>query len=147
VLDSRGNIHSYRRKKKDWVTSSNQIITITFDTPIAIPFTYGEKVFGSTTNTYGFVDYADQTSVTLKNVNGAFTGDMTLTGRSSNIQAQAGLVSIVSQTIPLDEYPYWESVSIYQNELEKNEQKKHIKLIDNTYKYDVETEIRRVMNV
>ncbi len=146
VLDNRGNVHSYRRRKKNWTASTNQIISITFDVPMATPFTYGEKVLVANESVYGFVDYADENSVTLKHITGSFTGDMTLTGRSSNLQAQAGLVSIVAQTIPLDEYTYWEPVSVYQHEFEKNEQKKNIKLIDSTYKYDVEAEVRRVMD-
>lgn len=146
ILDTSSNIHSYQRKKKDWLATTNQVINITLEEPIN-PFQYGEKVFGSTTNVYGFVTYADETSVTLQHIEGSFTGGMTLTGLESDIQAVASVVSVVSQNIPTDEYEYWETVTNYQYEVELNNRKKQIKLIDNTYKYDVEAEVRRVMDV
>lgn len=147
VLDNAGKIHSYKRKKKEWTASTNQIITITLQEPIATPFEYGEKVYGSSSDVYGFVTYADETSVTLQHTGGNFAGGMSMTGIESNIQAIAGLVSVVSQNIPIDEYIFWEPVSNYQYEVEVNDSKKQIKLIDNAYKYDVESEVRRVMNV
>ena len=147
VLDNAGRIHSYKRKKKEWTASTNQTITITLQQPINTPFQYGEKVFGSSSDVYGFVTYADETSVTLQHTGGDFTAGMTITGIESNVQAVAGLVSVASQNIAVDEYIFWEPVSNYQHEVEMNEAKKQIKLIDNAYKYDIESEIRRVMNV
>ena len=147
VLDNASRIHSYKRKKKDLTATTNQVVSITFAEPINNPFQYGEKILGGSPSVYGFVTYADENSVTVQHVEGSFVSGINITGTESNIQAISNVVSVVSQTIPVDEYIYWEPITEYQYQSQLNQDKRQIKLIDNTYKYDVEAEVRRVMNI
>ena len=45
----------------------------------------------------------------------------------------------------IDESSYWTAVTAYDFELEKNTDKKSIKLIDNRFKFNIENELKRVM--
>ena len=58
----------------------------------------------------------------------------TCVGYESGASADITQYTILSKNIPIDEYTYWEPVTYYQYELEKNESNQNIVLLNSAYK-------------
>jgi hypothetical protein len=147
VLDVNLRVHSYKRKAKDLIASTNVIITIQLNSDAE--FTIGEIIKSDTGE--GTVAFSQGSVVTCQHVFGAFEPNQTIVGQKSGSvgtikipQANEQSVTIVSRNIPLEEYVYWQPINAYQYEYELNEDKRDIKLIDNRYKQTINNELKRV---
>lgn len=147
VLDVNLKVHSYKRKEKDLIASTNMIIMINLTSEAE--FTVGEIIKSDTAE--ATVTFSNKSVVTCQHVFGSFQPGQQIMGQTSRVvssirmpQTNEQTITIVSRPIPLEEYVYWEPISAYQYEYELNEDKRDIKLIDNRYKQTISNELKRV---
>ena len=144
VLDYLFNIKHYKRKDEVQIISTNRLASISI-TGLTGTFKLGEEVQYNGTN-YGFCTYSSATELTVNNVTGQFTVDTTIIGKESGAQATiTACNNTLSTTQAYEDPTYWEAVSYYDYELEENEKKKEILLMDNRYSTQVEQDLKRLM--
>lgn len=144
VLDYLLNVKQYKRKDEVQIISTNRLASISI-TGLTGEFKIGEEVQYNGTN-YGFCTFSSAAELTVKNVTGQFTIDTVITGRESGAQATIiACNNTLSTTQAYDEAIYWEAVSYYDYEIEENEKKKEILLMDNRYSTQVEQDLKRLM--
>jgi hypothetical protein len=109
-------------------------------------FKVGEEVQYTGTN-YGFCTYASNTQLTLNNITGVFLGNNVIVGKESNARATVtSNNTVITTTEAHDDASYWEAVSFYDYEVEENEKKKEILLLDSRYTTQAEQELKRTMS-
>lgn len=144
VLDYLFNVKQYKRKNDGQVVSTNRLASIDIS-GLSGQFKIGEEVQYNGTN-YGFCTYASNTAITVNNITGQFTVSTTVTGKESGATAAVTACNnAISTTQAYDQSLYWEAVSYYDYELEENEKKKEILLLDNRYATQVEQDLKRIM--
>lgn len=135
----------YIRRKDTRIVNTNKILQISYTSLNSIAFIDDEKVsYNSTTS--GWVNSLDTNSILLQHINGSFTVGTTISGESSGATATITSVTIISETSAAENPLYWEPISFAQFEQEENEKKRDILLMDNRYKAQVESELKRVMS-
>lgn len=142
------NIISYVRRKEDWLTTTNMIVTFTVDSNT--PYEAGELAKIKIGNTvYGnvVVAWSNSSTVMAQHVQGNTTvTNAVLVGLTSNVTSNITTQAFTSNCIPIDERVYWEPVSFWDHERSRNELRKHIKLIDSKYTGQAEKELKQEMN-
>lgn len=131
-------ILAYVRTRADWTINTNAIVSVECE---ANTFTNDEIVyihFDSSHIGRGQVSYANNTNLILQHVSGTLytNASVTITGNSyvygtestSNIALTA--TTSLANNIVSGEEIYWDPVTIYDYENEKNESRKTIKVID-----------------
>ena len=94
--------------------------------------------------TFATVVTASETTLVIHHVSGtAVTGE--ITGLTSGASGTVASLVTVSTNIPSNELVYWESVSIYDYEIEQNNKKKNIKLIDNRFADAATKELKNLL--
>ena len=144
VLDYLANVKEYKRKNEPQEVSTNRIGILNVSN-VTGTFKVGEEVQYTGTN-YGFCTYFSNTEITVNNITGSFLANTTVMGKESN--AHATIVSCnnaISTTQAYDQPLYWEAVSFYDYEVEENEKKKEIFLLDSRYTTQIEQELKRTM--
>lgn len=145
VLDYLLNVKEYKRKDEPQEVSTNRIGSINI-TNLTGQFKIGEEVQYTGTN-YGFCTYASNTALTVNNITGAFEVNTTIIGKESGAQATVvACNNAISTTQAYDQSQYWEAVSFYDYEIEENERKKEILLMDVRYATQAEQELKRTMS-
>lgn len=139
TLDSYFSVSGYKRKVDNSIVCSNVVAEIA----VAGQYQVGEEV--STYTGYGFVDYCDGSYTMVSNVIGVIEAGQTLEGKQSLVSSPITAYTLVSNSIVFTDADYWTPVTYYEYEFDLNEGRKHIKLLDNRYKNQVETELKRVM--
>jgi hypothetical protein len=154
-IDSNNNTYTYVRKQVDWRVETNSINTTTLSNSNGT-FTVGERV----TQTYNsnsaiscnaVCTFANATHATFQHTIGSdvlasnSSVVLTVTGLTSNATANVETVNI-TRAIPLTEVVYWTSISAYEDEIERNAQKKTIDMIDVRVKGEVESQLKKLMN-
>jgi hypothetical protein len=130
-------IISYKRKQADWITSTNFVVSYTVNSEKYISneivdiYMNGTKVSqaqvcGSSSNTL-FVQHV------AGSVINTFQGSCYIVGRESNANNLWASCISIANNIPSAESSYWSPVSIFDQEMEKNESYKTIKLLDSSY--------------
>lgn len=142
VLDVYMNLNHYHRKREDLIVNTNRIVGITISNPVG-SFIEGEEIQTDGTN-YGFVTYSTETTVTAQHITGTFTG--TITGQESGATATVDNVETLTETIAYVDVDYWAPVSFYEFEIELNEMRKSIKLLDPRFAKQAENDLKRIMN-
>lgn len=138
---------AYGRKKEDLIVNTNRIIQCDVINATG-QFTVGERVQANS-SIYGTCTFANSTILQMQHIVGANTSNilnLTMTGQESlascNVQSVAVITENLSSAI---ESTYWSPVTFYDNEVEINEAKKNINFINNSYKSDMEAELKKVM--
>jgi hypothetical protein len=145
VLDYLGNIKEYKRKNELQVVSTNKIVNLNINN-VTGTFKVGEEVQYTGTN-YGFCTYASNTQLTLNNITGTFLGGNVILGKESNARATVTANNtVIANTQAYTDSQYWEAVSFYDYEVEENEKKKEILLLDSRYTTQVEQDLKRTMS-
>jgi hypothetical protein len=145
TLDYLANIKEYKRKNEPQVVSTNRIGSLNI-TNATGTFKVGEEVQYTGTN-YGFCTYASNTQLTINNITGTFVSNTTIVGKESNTHATVVTANnTVATTLAYDQPLYWEAVSFYEYEVEENEKKKEILLLDSRYTTQVEQDLKRTMS-
>lgn len=143
-LDLNLQVSGYDRKAETRIVNTNKILYIEFELTSGPGFSLDEKVFHDT-STWGWSTTTDTNAVMLQHINGEFSVGDTIEGETSGTVATITTVSVISQTSAAENPLYWEAVSYAQFEQEENEKKRDIRLLDNRYKSQIETDLKRVM--
>lgn len=145
VLDYLLNIREYKRKDEPQEVSTNRIGSITI-TGLTGVFKVGEEVQYTGTN-YGFCTYSSNTALAVNNITGQFVANTTIIGKESGASATiVACNNAITTTLANDDPLYWEAVTFYDYEIEQNEKKKEILLIDSRYTIQAEQELKRTMS-
>jgi len=134
-------LHAYRRKEKNWISSTNKIIKYT---TANTSFTIDEKcdiVFDSINTGTGQVLSVSNTDVYIQHVSGTFINSDTVTiSGSSYIYGQESKMNVaftsseyVANTIPQAEEIYYRPVYYYDYEEERNQFNSTIRLVDKSF--------------
>jgi hypothetical protein len=133
VLGFNGDITSYIRHEDNFTYSTNKIVSVTGTASSA--FTQEEKVTQATTGATGYVIFSNSTTLKLEHIqNGTFDATNIITGSESGetFTPTAGTL-VTTQIIPADEEVYFSPVTLYDYEIEQNQFKKDIRIMDNSY--------------
>lgn len=173
-INQNNSIIAYVRKKEDWVVTTNKIQQLSIDnasfnllsednyeiisedtsnivvdyTPETVPdnkFVAGELVSQNGV-TFATVVTSSETTLVIQHISGtAVTGE--ITGLTSGASGTVASLNTISINIPAEELIYWESVSVYDYEVEQNAKKRNIKLIDNRFADSATKELKNLMLV
>lgn len=149
VLSVNGVVSGYERKKRDYTAPTNKIQSVTFTTT-GNTFTVGERIqIQMDTDSEATVSWANTTHVIFRHISGDFSSNTNyvLVGQTSSYTstANAETLTTISTVIPSVEQAYFSSVSAYDAEVEKNESRKEINLVQNGLKGKFESELKRIM--
>jgi hypothetical protein len=146
VLDSYLNVKGYRRKQEDQFLNTNRVGIITVDDSSI--FKVGEEIQqANNSNVYGFATYTGDGQIGVQHLKGIFQINTTIVGKESGAQAIIRAAnSFVSTTAAFDDSRYWQAVSYYDYEVDLNDKKKEIVLLDAMQKNKAEQELTRIMN-
>lgn len=147
ILDYNLNVRGYRRKQEDQILNTNRVGSLTI-TLTSGQFKVGEEVCViDNPAIYGFITYCDNQAITAQHLQGLFSAGATLIGKESGAQALLTAVNnFVDTTSAFTEARYWSPVTYYEYEVEQNEKKKEILLVDAAQKNMAELELTRVMS-
>lgn len=137
---------SYKKRQENWVTNTNRILKFHITGNTA--YTSGELVTIShlqipVGNCEVLV--SNTSTVTVKNISGNTSPNNTILGMTSNVSANIVQTDLVIENISAEEYVYWEPVSYFEYENEKNESKRHIQLLDANYALETAEQLRLKM--
>jgi hypothetical protein len=149
-------IAGYQRLQQDWIINTNSVRQYTANSSTFDNFKTNEIVditFDISHKGSGQVVIANSSSITLQHISGISLANSTvvisnssyLTGRESAANAAFGTAINITDNISLDEVVYWSPVTIYDSEIEKNEQKKSINVLDSRYAMRISNELTKLM--
>lgn len=145
-LDQYGSVAGYQRNRTEISLNTNRIVQLNFNS--TAPFTVGEKISINST-TYGYCTFSDSTKAMIQHITGDFESltvvGQTIIGDQSGTTTSLDSAIVVSSTDAWTDAVYWEAVTFFDYEMELNERKKDIKLINNLYTTQIENELRRAM--
>lgn len=147
VLDYNLNVKGYTRKREDQKLNTNRVGTLTVASN-TVAFIIGEEIqqVDDSTN-YGFCTYTDTSNITLQHLQGAFDIGVTVVGKESNAQAVVTAANNFAATsAAYENSSYWVPVTYYDYEVDLNEKKKEIVLLDAMQAGRAEQELTRIMN-
>jgi hypothetical protein len=148
ILGYVGNVIGYERTKRDYTYATNVIEALSLTTPLVDEaFVVGENIVIDTDNKATLV-WANTSYIVYKHVIGSFVSNTnyTITGSTSGVAgvANAETVTVLKQVIPEAEVVYFEAVTAFDEEQEKNEAHRNISLIDNGFKGQMDAELKRL---
>lgn len=146
VLDQDLIVTKYVVRKTDLNVSTNKIIQLSL-TGIEGNFIVDEELRVDET-TYGTVVSTTGSSIILKHViedTSRFVAGASVLGVDSKAVATIDSITVLSQSIPLEETLFWQPLTYFDYELELNSAKKEIKLLDTRYVSKVENDFRKLM--
>jgi hypothetical protein len=123
TLGNGGNVSGYERKQEDWIVSTNRLVRIPLlarDATVGEWFTEGDA--------RGYVYAIDDSYIYLKHMVDEFNDE-----------------EVLSTSVADDEAVFWTTVNAYDYEVEKNTNKRNIRLIDNRFASEVEEEVERLL--
>jgi|TARA_R110000851_G_scaffold39966_4_gene101110 hypothetical protein len=140
VYDSFGNILEYKRIPKDWKITTNKIVSYEVSNTNFIENEICNIVFTAANNGSGQVISTSNTRVYLKHLSGTHLESNTITisgssyiyGNDSGINTIFTSATLVSNNIAPEEEVYWKGITHFDDELEKNEFNKTIRVIDSS---------------
>lgn len=136
---------SFTRKREDWVVNTNKILRFTINLASNTQFTNSELVdirsIGVTVGTAQIV-ICNSTSATVQHIAGNTSANNILVGETSNASAIITDTDLLYENITVEEAVYWSPVSFYDFEVEQNEQRKFVQLLDANYALDTAENIR-----
>lgn len=134
----------YTRKEIDFVYETNAVVglTGTFDVQIGSVIKQGSDVFGT-------VASANSSYVVLKHTTGTWAANTDTQVALSNTAANATITTVTTLPggIPSEELVYWSPVSMYEYEMELNEERKNIRLVHTSLVDQIEREMRDILEI
>lgn len=149
-------IVAYRRKQEDWTTNTNKIFqyTVTYTTGNA--YSEGELVdirpgdIHAPNDGGAEVIFSNSSSLIVKNISGntIANNDWTkvIVGGNTGTVTTSNLYKVLQENITNATANFWTSVSFYDWEVEKNEAKKHVYLLNPGAVTDTSNQIRAKLN-
>lgn len=146
-VDMYNNVTGYVRKQTDWTISTNQIISLNVSANTA-DFVIGEQVTNDEDDTaQAQLTFANSSTVILQHITGDWTSNtFTINCKSSGNELSANTPTIVANTLDPDEMVYYSAVDAYTYEMEQNNSKKDILLLDNRFIGTVDKDMQRLLN-
>jgi hypothetical protein len=150
-------IVSYARKQVDWVTNTNRIDQYDISYSSGNSFVEGELIFihagssnASPTQGQAEVISSNTTTIIVKNISGNAlansTWSKTFVGNTSTSVATSNNLTNLVTNISNNESAFWQSVSWYDWEVQRNERRKEIQLLNPSVVLDVSNNIRKLLN-
>jgi len=139
VYSVSNNITSYTRKKENWSINTNKIVKYTSSNTSFTNNEICDIIFDNdntgiaqvlyTTNTSVYVQHT--VGVTVSNDSIVITANSYLYGRETLVNTSFSNSSLIVSNISAEEEIYWEPITYFNLETEKNEFNKTIRLLDN----------------
>lgn len=139
VLGFNGDITGYTRHEDNFTYSTNKLISV--NGTASNTFTKSEKVTQTTTGATGYIVFSNATTLKMEHIqNGTFDDTNIITGSDSGETFTPSAETLVTtQVIPADEEVYFSPVTLYDYEIEQNQFKKDINIMDNSYQQMLHT--------
>jgi hypothetical protein len=136
VLGALG-VAGYERAEIDFIASTNQIISMS-TVSVTGTFEKDEVVYrNSDTTNIAQIAFSSSDEIILQHIRGNFFSqtNFTLTGETSGAVAtiNADTVKLLTNVIEVSEQVFYKPITIYEDEETKNENKREIYLVDNSY--------------
>lgn len=121
----------YTRREEDWTMETNQIWKL--EIANTANYEVGELVDVYTSATRsggGEITSISNTFLLIKNIDGSFTANDTVTGEWANTSQTVTAVNLVYQAIANSEAVFWSPVTYYDLEMERNAWNRTILILD-----------------
>jgi hypothetical protein len=153
VVDPNGNIIYYKRKELDLVVETNRTYKVTYSSLTGDALEIGDIVLKYNGNSLigrGEISFIGADYFVVKHVydHSGYTGTMTV--RNKNITFTVDSAEVLAADIPymaysgVDEEKYWEPIYFYDYEVELNERRRLIRVINKAYVRQLVGEMRTV---
>jgi hypothetical protein len=144
-LDYLLNVRDYIRNQDTQTINTNRIASLTIANTQGT-FKIGEEI-QQTGTIYGFATFVSSTQLTAQHINGNFTNGASIVGKESG--ATANIITsnnAVAVTQAFTDIGYWRPVTVYEHELDMNDSKREILLVDSKYRNQIEQDLKRTMD-
>lgn len=147
-------ITSYTRRKTDWITNTNKVVSYTVNTANTfvvdeicdIVYDYYNKGKAQVLNYIGNTVYMQHVSGQYFDSNTAvITSNSYIVGLESGTNTVFTEFNWVANSIPADELQYWKGLTYYEYEEEKNEFNKTVAVLDNSYASKISEELKTLL--
>lgn len=151
ITSATGSVVAYDRSKIDYATETNKIqeLTVSSTTGFVEGEQVNQKTSGNITGTAFVKGVLSSTVLLIQHVLGSFdttAGSIgNVIGATSAATTSLTSVNTIASAIPDNESVYWSYVTNYDHEVELNEQKRHITLLDRAYVDQVEKELDQLL--
>lgn len=139
IFGNGSNVIGYERKKEDITMNTNKVtsLTVTFSQGNSVVNTEIVDVYDANPTKIGqaeVVYQANTDTIIVQHSSGFYsTANSTVIGRESNSIFTIVSSDLLVENITEEEGVYWETVSIFDVENEKNERNKNLRLLDPAY--------------
>lgn len=141
----------YNRRKEDWAVNTNMVIKLTVSD--ASDFNKGDLCsFTNNGNDYGFCEVVsiDTTNnyIWIQHCEGNFIDKEFQSNTYISVDSNTSVSTLITakeeirRNIPAEEFVYWSKVTAYDYENEKNESRKHLRILDKNYVLSADEELR-----
>jgi len=148
-----GQVLRYVRLPADWTINTNSLISVSC---VGTSFTNNEIVYINFDGTHtgrGQVSYANSTSIQLQHVSGVLysnstvliTGSSYVYGTESSTNVAFTSTTSLANNIVAGEEIYWDPVTMYDVENEKNERRRTIRVVDNGISGTISTQLTTLL--
>lgn len=141
VLNNYLQVAEYKRKADSTLLNTNVIIEL----EVGPGYIVGEEV--TVGSSYAAVSIVDGNYIIIENVVGLFNLGSTILGKTSGTTSIITQSTTLSTSLASSEASFWQPVTYFQYEQDLNEGRKSIKLLDNRFKNQADTELKRVMEL
>lgn len=144
------SVLSYKRNQDDVVVNTNKILSLTIDVVSGNNVVNGE-ILDFKTNTNEIVGRsevikeANATTVMVQHIVGIVNTSLTAVGRESNTVLDITDYTTLITNLTDDEFVYWEPVTLFDVENERNEKNKIINLLQPPYTLSMAESLRQKM--
>lgn len=132
-----GTIKGYKRKKQDWSASTNKMVSYDISSNSFIKDEICDIVFDAGVGTGQVIKNSNNVLI-LHHITGFYDEEVNANtyvyGRESQVNTAVTSVTVLQETINQEEAAYWEPITYYTYELEKNEYNATIRVIDSELK-------------
>ena len=151
--DQFGNIINYERLKTDWVVNTNKIFSYSVSNTNFIVDEVCDIVFDISNTGKGQVVKKSNTHVYLQHLYGTYETSNTVSigvnsyiyGNESSVNTVFTSATSIASNIKPEEEVYWDAVTYFKYEEEKNEYNKTIKVLDSNLAPQVVNELYDLM--
>ncbi len=130
----KADVIGYKRREEDWFADTNRIDQINITLTSNTAFTNGELIdFKNSGEVVGGAEIitANSTVIVMQHISGNVTSNTNyIVSLNTDAEANVSEHVTLSQVIPADEFAYWGPISFYEWENQRNEDRKHILLVE-----------------
>jgi hypothetical protein len=153
VYGTGDNVLAYKRKEKDWTINTNKVATYSVANTSFKQDEICSIVFNNNFSGRGQIAAVSNNSIYLNHLMGTFvsnstvaiTGNSYIYGTESEVNVAFTSSTLICNNIPAEEEIYWQPVSYYQFEQEKNEFNKTIRVLDSKYSETISDNLRQLL--